>query len=160
VFRTEIVPVPLPAAASASAAAASKDSKSAASKSVTQDDEPFRVSDWDKVRAVKPSFDSKKGTITAANASTISDGAAALVLTSRAYAVAHGLPILASIRGYSDAALEPAQYPVAPALAIPAALKHAGVKQDDGACPPVHRLNHSLTSLSFFTHSYVHCVLW
>ncbi len=128
-FRHEIVPVPLPGAGGSK----DKDSKSTATtKSVTQDDEPFRVSDWDKVRTLKPSFDAKKGTITAANASSISDGGAALVLTSRSYATAHGLPILASIRGYSDAALEPAQYAVAPALAIPSALKHAGLKQEDG----------------------------
>jgi len=95
---------------------------------VTKDDEPFRV-DFAKLPSLPPSFD-KKGTITAANASVISDGACALVLMSRQKANALGLTPIAVIRGFSDAASDPLAYPTAPALAIPIALKNAGVTQD------------------------------
>lgn len=58
--------------------------------------------DPDKLLSLKPAFESD-GTITAGNASSISDGAAVLVLTSSEYAEKNGLPILARIRGYADA---------------------------------------------------------
>jgi len=76
----------------------------------------------------KPAFKKDGGTVTAANASTISDGAAAVVLMSRAAAEAHGAVVLATIRGFGDAEQEPQWFTTAPAAAIPRALKHAGLE--------------------------------
>lgn len=76
----------------------------------------------------KPAFKKDGGTVTAANASTISDGAAAVVLMSRAAAEAHGAIVLATIRGFGDAEQEPQWFTTAPAAAIPRALKHAGLE--------------------------------
>ena len=69
----------------------------------------------------------KEGTVTAANASTISDGAAALVLMSREAAERHGCTVLATIRGYGDAEQEPKWFTTAPAAALPKAIAHAGL---------------------------------
>ena len=69
--------------------------------------------------------------MTAANASTISDGAACMVLMSRAAAERHGCAVLATIRGYGDAEQEPAWFTTAPAAALPLAAAHAGVELSD-----------------------------
>lgn len=74
----------------------------------------------------KPAF-KKDGTVTAANASTISDGAAAVVLMSRAAAEKHGCKVLATVKGYGDAEQEPAWFTTAPAKALPKAAAHAGI---------------------------------
>lgn len=79
---------------------------------------------------MKPAFD-KQGTITAANASKISDGAAALVIMSEEKAKRAGLTPIARILGYGDAARAPEEFTVAPSDAIPRALKHAGVNQSN-----------------------------
>jgi acetyl-CoA C-acetyltransferase len=71
--------------------------------------------------------------VTAANASTINDGASALVLMSKEQANALGLKPLAKIRGFADAAQDPMWFTTSPALAIPKALKHAGVNKEDVA---------------------------
>lgn len=84
----------------------------------------------DKIPALRPAF-TKDGTVTAANASTINDGAAALVLTSAEKAKSLGLRPLATIKGYADAALEPEWFTVAPAKALPKALSKAGIQQSD-----------------------------
>jgi len=81
--------------------------------------------------AAKPAFKKKDGTVTAANASTISDGAAALVLMSRSQAEAAGAPILATIRSSADAEQEPCWFTTAPAAAIPKALARAGLAISD-----------------------------
>jgi len=73
----------------------------------------------------------KDGTVTPANASPLSDGAAAVVLVSEAYLKEHNLKPLAKILGWGDAAQNPSKFTTAPALAVPKALKHAGIKQDD-----------------------------
>ncbi len=91
---------------------------------VTQDDEPFSVN-FDKIPALKPVF-AKDGTVTAANASTLNDGAAALVLMSADKAKELGLTALARITGYADAQQAPEWFTTAPAKAIPLALKRAG----------------------------------
>ena len=84
----------------------------------------------DKIPALRPAF-TKDGTVTAANASTINDGAAALVLMSAEKAKSLGLRPLATIKGYADAALEPEWFTVAPAKALPKALSKAGIQQSD-----------------------------
>jgi acetyl-CoA C-acetyltransferase len=93
-----------------------------------KDEEPFQV-DFNKIPQLKPAFD-KAGTITAANASTMNDGAAALVLMSIEKAAELGLQPLALIRGYADAEQAPEWFTTTPALAIPIALKKAGLTQD------------------------------
>jgi len=95
-----------------------------------EEDEEFRNVMFDKIPSLKPVFD-KNGTVTAANASTMNDGASALVLVSKEKAEELGLKPLAKIRGFADAATDPLWFTTAPALAIPKALKHAGVTADE-----------------------------
>lgn len=95
-----------------------------------EEDEEFRNVMFDKIPSLKPVFD-KNGTVTAANASTMNDGASALVLVSKEKADELGLKPLAKIRGFADAATDPLWFTTAPALAIPKALKHAGLSADD-----------------------------
>ncbi|SKB55953.1 acetyl-CoA C-acetyltransferase [Salegentibacter salinarum] len=97
---------------------------------VVKEDEEFKNVRMDKITSLRPAF-SKDGTVTAANASTINDGAGAVVLMSREKAEELGLEILASIKGFADAAQEPKWFTTAPAKALPLALKNAGVAQDD-----------------------------
>lgn len=94
------------------------------------EDEEFKNVNFDKIPALKPAF-SKDGTVTAANASTLNDGACALVLMSSKKAAELGLKGLAKIRGFADAAQEPLWFTTTPSLAIPRALKHAGVKASE-----------------------------
>ena len=76
-------------------------------------------------------FDRQNGTVTAGNASPISDGAAALVLVSGKKAKELGLRVVARIKGFGDAAQKPEHFTTAPALAIPKALARANVSADD-----------------------------
>jgi len=96
---------------------------------VDKDDEPKNFNE-SKTRTLRPSFKSANGTVTAANASPLSDGAAALVLVSEAYLKAHNLTPIAKILGWGDAAQNPSKFTTAPALAIPKALKHAGISTE------------------------------
>jgi acetyl-CoA C-acetyltransferase len=91
---------------------------------ITKDDEPFAVN-FDKIPGLKPVF-AKEGSVTAANASALNDGAAALVLMSEDKAKELGLKPLARILGYADAQQAPEWFTTAPAKAIPLALKRAG----------------------------------
>ncbi|MDB5021273.1 MAG: acetyl-CoA acetyltransferase [Pedobacter sp.] len=91
---------------------------------VDQDEEPFAVK-FDKIPGLKPVF-AKEGTVTAANASALNDGAAALVLMSHDKAKELGLKPLAKILAYADAQQAPEWFTTAPAKAIPLALKRAG----------------------------------
>jgi len=94
---------------------------------VTQDEELQSSVNLEKLTSLKPAFDrSPTGTVTAANASSLNDGAAALVLMTHDEAVARGIRPLARIRGYGDAARDPVDFTVAPARAVPVALEHAG----------------------------------
>ncbi|KAK4270864.1 hypothetical protein QN277_019632 [Acacia crassicarpa] len=81
-----------------------------------------------KLRKLRPSFKQNGGSVTAGNASIISDGAAALVLVSGEKALKLGLQVIAKIKGYADAAQAPELFPTAPALAIPKAISNAGLK--------------------------------
>jgi acetyl-CoA C-acetyltransferase len=96
---------------------------------VLEDDEPKR-GDADKMAALKPAFD-KAGTITAANASKINDGASALVLASGDAVKRLGLTPLARIVGYGSAAQEPEWFTTAPSRAIAATLKRTGLSVGD-----------------------------
>ncbi|SFN82990.1 acetyl-CoA C-acetyltransferase [Algoriphagus ornithinivorans] len=94
------------------------------------EDEEYKNVMFDKIPSLRPVFD-KAGTVTAANASTMNDGASALVLVSKEKAEELGLKPLAKIRGFADAATDPLWFTTAPALAIPKAIKHAGLTADD-----------------------------
>ncbi|RRA96277.1 acetyl-CoA C-acyltransferase [Paenimyroides viscosum] len=96
---------------------------------VTKDEEYSNVK-LDKIPALNPAF-TKDGTVTAANASTINDGAAAVVLMSEEKAIELGLKPLAYIKGFADAAQEPKWFTTAPAKALPKALDKAGVSIND-----------------------------
>ena len=96
---------------------------------IDQDEEPSTVK-FDKIPGLKPVF-SKEGTVTAANASTINDGAAAVILMSEEKANELGLKPLAYIKGFADAAQEPKWFTTAPAKALPKALDKAGVSIND-----------------------------
>ena len=97
---------------------------------VVTTDEEFTNVKLEKIPALRPAF-TKDGTVTAANASTINDGAAALVLMSKDKAKELGLQPLATIQSYADAAREPEWFTVAPAKALPKALDKANINIDD-----------------------------
>ena len=97
---------------------------------VVSKDEEYSNVKMEKIPALRPAF-TKEGTVTAANASTINDGAGAMVLMSREKAEALGLKPLATIKGYADAAQEPKWFTTAPAKALPKALDKAGIALND-----------------------------
>ena len=97
---------------------------------VVSRDEEYTNVKMEKIPALRPAF-TKEGTVTAANASTINDGAAAMVLMSREKADELGLKPLATIKSYADAAQEPKWFTTAPAKALPKALAKANVSLDD-----------------------------
>jgi len=115
-FKNEIVPVEIP--------------QRKGDPVIMDTDEEFSNVNFEKIPNLRPVFD-KEGTVTAANASTINDGASALVLVSQEKAEELGLTLIAKIKGFGDAAQEPLWFTTAPSLAIPKALAHAGVDQDD-----------------------------
>jgi acetyl-CoA C-acetyltransferase len=97
---------------------------------IVSEDEEYKNVKLDKIPALRPAF-SKDGTVTAANASTINDGAAALVLMSAEKAKELGLKPIASIKSYADAAQEPKWFTTAPAKALPKAIAKAGISMED-----------------------------
>lgn len=115
-FREEVVPVEV------------KDRKG--NVTLFSEDEEYKNVNFDKIPGLKPAF-SKDGTATAANASTINDGAAALVLMSKKKVEELGVRPLARIRGFADAAQDPMWFTTTPSIAIPAAMKRAGVSKSD-----------------------------
>ncbi|MBA9077783.1 acetyl-CoA C-acyltransferase [Rufibacter quisquiliarum] len=96
---------------------------------VTEDEEYSKVN-FEKIPGLRPVFD-KEGTVTAANASTLNDGAAAILLMSKEKAEELGVKPIAKIRGFADAEQEPKWFTTTPALAIPKALKVAGVEASE-----------------------------
>ncbi|MEB8330347.1 acetyl-CoA C-acyltransferase [Flavobacteriaceae bacterium KMM 6897] len=96
---------------------------------IVNEDEEFKNVRLDKIPTLRPAF-SKDGTVTAANASTINDGAAALVLMSAEKAKELNLKPLATIKSYADAAQEPKWFTTSPSKALPKALAKAGITQD------------------------------
>jgi acetyl-CoA C-acetyltransferase len=115
-FDNEIVPVEVPQRRGESI--------------VVDRDEEFTNVRMEKIPALRPAF-TKEGTVTAANASTINDGAGAMVLMSKEKAEELGLKPLATIKSYADAAHEPKWFTTAPAKALPKALDKAGISIDD-----------------------------
>ena len=96
---------------------------------VDKDDEPFNVK-FDKIPELKAAF-AKDGTVTAANASTMNDGAAAVVLMSKEKADKLGIKPLAIIRSYADAEQAPEWFTTTPSLAVPKAIAKAGLQMSD-----------------------------
>ncbi len=94
------------------------------------EDEEYKNVNFDKIPGLKAVF-SKDGTVTAANASTMNDGAAALVLMSKEKAEALGLKPLAKIKGYADAEQAPEWFTTTPSVALPKAAEKAGIKVSD-----------------------------
>lgn len=94
------------------------------------EDEEYKNVNFDKIPTLKPVF-GKEGTVTAANASTMNDGAAAVVLMSREKAEELGLKPLAKIRSYADAEQAPDKFTTSPSIAMPRAVKKAGLKMED-----------------------------
>nr|AZP27605.1 acetyl-CoA C-acetyltransferase [Sporobolomyces pararoseus] len=117
-FKDEIAPVTIPNARTGDV--------------VISEDEEYKKVKTDKVPSLKPVF-KKDGTITAANASTLNDGASALLLASQEKVNELGLKPLAKVISFADAACAPIDFPVAPARAIPLALKRAGISIDQVA---------------------------
>ena len=111
-FDAEIIPVEIP-------------QKKGPAKVVSRDEGPARGSDAAKLATLRPAFE-KDGTVTAGNASSINDGAAAVVLMSAEEAARRGLTPLARIRSWAQHAQEPAWFTTAPAFAIEKALRRAG----------------------------------
>jgi len=97
---------------------------------LVSEDEEYRNVKMEKIPSLRPAF-TKEGTVTAANASTINDGAAALVLMSSEKAAELKLKPIAKIKGYADAAQEPKWFTTAPAKALPKALDKAGITLND-----------------------------
>ncbi len=97
---------------------------------IFKEDEEYKNVKMEKIPNLRPVF-SKDGTVTAANASTLNDGASALILMSSEKAKELGLKPLAIIRGYADAAQEPEWFTTAPAKALPKALHKANLNLDD-----------------------------
>lgn len=93
-------------------------------------DEEYRNVKLDKIPALRPAFD-REGTVTAANASTLNDGASAVVLASEEAVAKHGLKPLAKILATADAAQAPEWFTTAPSLALPKALDKAGLGKED-----------------------------
>lgn len=99
---------------------------------IVSEDEEYKNIKLDKVPTLCPVFD-KAGTVTAANASTLNDGASAVILSTKDEADKLGVKPLAKILGFADAAHAPIDFPTAPAKAVPLALEWAGVDKDDVA---------------------------
>lgn len=97
---------------------------------IVSEDEEYKNVKMDKIPQLRPVFD-KEGTVTAANASTLNDGASALVLASKEAVEKYGLKPIAKIIGYGDAAQEPKWFTTAPAKAVPVALKKANLSVAD-----------------------------
>jgi len=95
---------------------------------ITRDEEPFNVK-FEKIPELKPAFE-KEGTVTAANASTMNDGAAAVVLMSSVKADELGIKPLAIIRSYADAEQAPEWFTTTPSLAVPKAVAKAGLQMN------------------------------
>lgn len=97
---------------------------------LVQEDEEFKKVKFEKIPSLRPVF-SKDGTVTAANASTINDGAAALILASKEAVDELGLTPIAKIRSFADAAREPEWFTIAPPMAAQKALEKAGLEKGD-----------------------------
>ncbi len=115
-FNNEVVPVEIP--------------QRRGDAIIFKEDEEYKNVKMERIPTLRPVF-TKDGTVTAANASTLNDGASALVIMSREKANELGLKPLAIIKGYADAAQEPEWFTTAPAKALPKALHKANINLED-----------------------------
>ena len=115
-FKDEVIPVEV--------------SDRKGNKSFFAEDEEYKNVNFEKVPTLKPAF-GKEGTVTAANASSLNDGASALLLMSKEKAKELGLKPIAKILGFADAAQDPMWFTTTPSIAIPKAMKQAGVDKKD-----------------------------
>lgn len=115
-FKDEIVPVGIP--------------QRKGDPVIMEEDEEYKNVNFDKISSLKPAF-SKEGTATAANSSTINDGASAIVLMSKEKMESLGLTPIVKILGFADAAQDPLWFTTSPSLAIPKAIKNAGINKED-----------------------------
>ncbi|KAF3929775.1 hypothetical protein ABW19_dt0206100 [Dactylella cylindrospora] len=131
-FADEIVPVPVP-------------QKKGGPVMISRD-EDFEEVKLEKIPTLRSAFQ-KDGTITAANASTLNDGASAIIIGSEKTLKEYGgdSRVVAKIVAHADAAVDPIDFPLAPAKAIPIALERAGIKKDDVA---VWELNEAFSAVS------------
>ena len=116
-FAEEIVPLEVPAGRGETV-------------TVSVDEHPRRDTTLEKLAAL-PSLTGPDGTITAGNSSGIADGGAALVVVARAYAEAHGMEPLATVRSWNSCGIEPARTGLAPTVCVPRALNRAGLSESD-----------------------------
>ncbi|WP_370900958.1 acetyl-CoA C-acyltransferase [Chryseobacterium gossypii] len=116
-FKDEVVPVEIP--------------QRKGDPVIFSEDEEYKAVNFDRIPTLPTVFKKEEGTVTAANASTLNDGASALVLVSREKMEELGLKPLARIVSYADAAQEPENFTTAPAKALPVALKKAGLELSD-----------------------------
>jgi len=116
VMQNEVVPVPIP--------------QRRGDDLIISEDEEYTNVMLEKIPKLRPAF-TKEGSVTAANASTINDGAAAVIVMSEDRAKDLGLTPLATIEGYADAAQDPKWFTTAPAKALPKALAKANLSLDD-----------------------------
>ncbi|KAF2356778.1 Thiolase [Trinorchestia longiramus] len=117
VFSSEIAPVTIPG-------------KRGKPDTVVSEDEEYKKINVEKFKKLATVFQKEGGTVTAGNASTLNDGAAAVVLMTAAAANSRGLKPLARIVGFADAATDPIDFPIAPAFATPKLLSLTGVSSD------------------------------
>ncbi|XP_071537105.1 acetyl-CoA acetyltransferase, mitochondrial isoform X2 [Panulirus ornatus] len=100
---------------------------------LVKEDEEYKKVNFEKFKKLATVFQREGGTVTAGNASTLNDGAAACVLMTAQAAEQHGVKPLARIVGFCDAATDPIDFPIAPSLATPKLLELTGVRSDDVA---------------------------
>ena len=115
-FKDEIVPVEVP--------------QRRGEPIIISEDEEYTNVKMEKIPNLRPVFQ-KEGSVTAANASTLNDGAAAVILASEEKVKELGLTPIAEILGYADAATDPERFTTAPSIAIPKAIKKAGISESD-----------------------------
>jgi acetyl-CoA C-acetyltransferase len=118
IFDAEITPVTLPG-------------KKGKPNVVISEDEEYKRVNFDKFGQLATVFQRENGTVTAGNASTLNDGACALVLMTAQAAEKHKCTPIARVVGFADAETDPVDFPIAPAFAVPKLLKQTGIKKDD-----------------------------
>ncbi|XP_029672633.1 acetyl-CoA acetyltransferase, mitochondrial isoform X2 [Formica exsecta] len=118
VFKDELVPVSVP-------------QKKGKPDVIFMEDEEYKRVNFEKFGNLNTVFQKENGTVTAGNASTLNDGAAALILTTSEVAQRLNLKPLAKVVAFQDAATDPIDFPIAPAFAVPSLLQNAGVNKND-----------------------------
>jgi acetyl-CoA C-acetyltransferase len=120
VFDAEITPVRIP-------------QKKGKPDIIVSEDEEYKKVNFDKFGKLNTVFQKENGTVTAGNASTLNDGASALILMTAEAAEKYKCKPLARIIGFADAETDPIDFPIAPALAVPKLLAQTGIRKEDVA---------------------------